>query len=168
MNSEYEKKFNDAMNACMQDLKTAEKGTAFFTISEENWKALVRVLKSQATLIDTIRFTIKDVATSDVLKWYLEQTMSIHTGNETAWKDELKTQAKSWNEEWRTRAMTYQEELTKQVGKQNEKFASDMEKVKQELQDQMQEKTERLYHRLLFPCLLTTLLASVLTLLQIL
>ena len=168
MNSEYEKKFNEAMTACMQDLKTAEKGTAFFTISEENWKALVRVLRSQATLIDTIKFTIKDVATSDVLKFYLEQTMSIHTGHDTAWKEELRDQAKMWNEEWRTRAMTYQEELTKQVGKQNERFASDLKKMQKELQDQMQEKTERLYHRLLFPCLFTTLLASVLTLLQIL
>ena len=122
MNSEYEKKFNDAMNACMQDLKAAEKGTAFFTISEENWQALIRVLRSQATLIETIKSTIKDVATSDVLRWYLDQTMSIHTGHDTTWKEELRGQAKMWNEEWSSRAMTYQQELAKQVGKQNEQL----------------------------------------------
>ncbi len=168
MNLDYEKKFNEAKEACMQELKAAEKGTAFFTVSEENWKALVRVLRYHTTLIDTIKDTVKSVATSDVLKCYLEQTMSIHSGNQKTWKEDLKTQAKTWNEEWSSRAMNYQEELTKQVGKLNEKYASDLEKMQKELQDQLQEKTERLYHRLLFPCLLTTLLASVLTLLQIL
>ena len=168
MNSEYEKKFDEAMNACMQDLKVAEKGTAFFTISEENWKAIVRVMRSQVTLMDTIKNTLKTVATGDVLEWFLKETRALQTGCETAWKEELKTQARTWNEDWRSKAMTYQDELKKQVGKMNEKYASDLEKMQKELQDQMQEKTERLYHRLLFPCLLTTLLASVLTLLQIL
>ena len=58
--------------------------------------------------------------------------------------------------------------MDRQAGNLNEQYASALEKTRTELQKQMQENTEKLYHRILTPCLLTTLLAAVLTLLRIL
>ena len=157
MNSEYEKAYSEAKAEAKKNLITASRTTPCVMVTEANWNALLKAIAKELELMD-------GVVTNEQMLSYINQLNQIFT-TEAAWLEEKE---QSISKDMQQKASSLTERLESQAGKMSEQNASDLEKAKKELQEQMQDYSDRMYHRILLPCLILTLLASVLVLLQML
>ena len=156
MNSEYEKNLSEVKRIASQKLTEAEKPTPCFMITQENWNLLLHGLGLQIQMMERM-------VTSEQMVSYYNQLAEIFR-KKTEWLEQTQENLKS---EMELQVKNWKTEMEKQAGKLNEQYASALEKTRSELENQARENSEKLYHRILTPCLLTTFLAAVLTLLQI-
>ena len=157
MNSESDKRLQEVKRIAAQNLAEAQKLTPCFMITQENWKALLTGFYSQLALMEKMVTHEQMAAFYEELREYYERKSDWLDQKTVEIKREMQAQAKSWTEE-----------MDRQAGNLNEQYASALEETQEKMEKKMQENTEKLYHRILTPCLLTTLLAAVLTLLRIL
>ncbi len=157
MNSESDKRFQEAKRIAEQNFAAAEKPTPCFMITQENWKALLTGFYTQLALMEKMVTHEQMAAFYEELRECYERKSNWLDQKTVEIKREMQAQAKSWKEE-----------MDRQAGNLNEQYASALEETQEKMEKKMQENTEKLYHRILTPCLLTTLLAAVLTLLRIL
>ena len=156
MNSEYEKNLSEVKRIASQKLTEAEKPTPCFMVTQENWNLLLQGLAMQIQMMESM-------VTNEEMVSYYNQLAAIFR-KEKSWLEEKQQDLKS---EMEFQVKNWKLEMEKQAGKLNEQYASALEKTRSELETQARESSEKLYHRILTPCLLTTFLAAVLTLLQI-
>ena len=149
MNSKYDEELTSFIGNAEKNLIQATEPTKCVMISEENWKSIVKTLEAQLKAMDRLGEITKELPSTDQLMSFIQQTMDINLIHQKKWMNDL--------EGFSTKMMT---DLTSQAGKMSEQSATDLAKIKME----MQAYSDRLYHRLLLPCLLTTLLSAVLTL----
>ena len=149
MNSKYDEELTSFIGNAEKNLIQATEPTKCVMISEENWKSIVKTLEAQLKAMDRLGEITKELPSTDQLMSFIQQTMDINLIHQKKWMTDL--------EGFSTKMMT---DLTSQAGKMSEQSATDLAKIKME----MQAYSDRLYHRLLLPCLLTTLLSAVLTL----
>ena len=168
MNSEYEKTYQDAKDTAKKKLELASRTTPCYMVTEENWNAMLAAMAKQLEMMGKI-------VTSEQMVSYINQLNQIFT-KEAEWLNQerhsiatdLANREHSISAEMEMKARDMTQRLESQAGKMSEQNASDLEKAKKELQEQMQDYSDRMYHRILLPCLILTLLASVLVLLQML
>lgn len=157
MNSELEKAYSEAKAEARKNLSQASKTTPCVMITEANWNALLAAIAKELELMNSM-------VTNDQMIDYLVQMNEIFS-KEVDW---LAEKEQNISKEMESKATSLMERMESQAGKMSEQNASDLAKAKKELKDQIQNNSDQMYHRMLLPCLLTTLLAAVLVLLQML
>ena len=157
MNSELEKAYSEAKTEARKSLSQASKTTPCVMITEANWSALLAALAKELELMNSM-------VTKDQMMDYLVQMNEIFD-KEVDW---LAEKEQSIAKDMESKAASLMERMESQAGRQSEQNASDLEKAKLELNQQFLNCSDQMYHRMFLPCLLTTLLAAVLVLLQML
>ncbi len=153
MNSKRDEELMNFVGNAEKNLIQAAEPTPCVMISEENWKSIVRTLDQQLKALDRIALILKGLITTEQMEECQSQIEMIHINHEKSWLKDLTQEAESMKTD-----------LTSQAGKMNEIYAMALDKTKQELKTEMQQYSDKLYHRLMLPCLITTLLSAVLTL----
>ena len=136
-------------------------------ISEENWKAIIETMQQQLEVQNRLGELIQYLPTDNELIGFLNQIENIHIDHEKSWMKELKKESMRIQTDLQTRSTEMEAEYRSQAGKLNEQYATELANTKETLKKEMQEYSDKLYHRILLPCLLMTLLSAVLVLLEI-
>lgn len=157
MSSESENRYLEAKEALKSSISTAANVTPCVMISEQNWSAMVRAVRS-------IEILLRHVVTNLQMAEYVRQLGEIFD-SEVNWLEEKENSMAMTMEK---RSQEISKDLESQAGKLNEQYASALERTRKELQEDFRIYTEKMYHRFLLPCLFLILLVSVLILLQML
>ena len=167
MSSPSDERLMNVLGQAQQNLIKAKDPTPCVMISEENWKAIIETLQGQLEAENRLGELLRKLPTDQQLVDFLNQMKDIHIYHEGEWMKELESEAKKMqtdSEKWSTEMET---EYQSQAGKLNEQYATELANTKETLKKEMQEYSDKLYHRILLPCLLMTLLSAVLVLLEI-
>ncbi len=160
MNSKYDEELTSFIGNAEKNLIQAAEPTKCVMISEENWESIVKTLEAQLKAMDRLGTLLNRTLTAEQTCSFINQMTDIHIKHEQYWMEELTGEAKTLKTELEEQSKKMMTDLTSQAGKMSEQSATVLAKIKME----MQVYSDRLYHRLLLPCLLTTLLSAVLTL----
>ena len=114
--------------------------------------------QQQLEVLNRLGELIRDLPTDRQLVNYIDQVEDIHIRHEEKWMKQLTFEAEKMQADLENRSKTMEKEFQSQVGKLNDQYATGLAKTRDTLKREMQEYSDKLYHRLLLPCLLMTLL----------
>ena len=157
MNSEYEQKYLAAKEELKTNIEVASKVTPCVMITEQNWSAMVRAVRSMEKLME-------HTVTTEAMKDYMDQLNALFK-NKAEW---LESKDRAIATELQVKTELIKSDLEKQAGNQKEEYASALEKSRKTLEADFKTYTDKMFKWFLIPCLLLILLSVVLVLLQIL
>ena len=133
-----------------RQMKKATEVVPCVTVTEEHWKAMIELQKTQVELLTQIRDTLPSLATKNELTSLMDQQIDTLTRYSDACRDEtvefqeLLTNLATDTE---SKMTTAAESVTEQVGKANESFSRNMSSEK----EAMEAYTKRLNRIALIP-----------------
>ena len=134
-------------------------------ISEENWKSIIETMQQQLEVQNRLGELIQYLPTDNQLIGFINQINDIHIHHEGKWLKQLTFEEEKIQADLENRSKTMEKEFQSQVGKLNDQYATELGKAKTDLEQQMISYGDRLYKRIIIPCLLMMLLSAVLVLL---
>ncbi len=151
MNSEYGTKSpSELKELARRQMKKTTEVIPCVTVTEEHWRAMIELQKTQIVLLESITEAIPSLATRDEIADYMNQQITILTeyAEETkecteAYQTEMTSLAKNTTEQMTASA----ERISEQVGRTSEKFSQSLSSE----QDTMKEFTKRLTRISLIP-----------------
>ena len=135
MNSEYGTRSpSELKEMARRQMKKATEVVPCVTVTEEHWKAMIELQKTQVALLEQIRDTLPSLATKNELTSLMDQQIDTLTRYSDACRDEtvefqeLLTNLATDTE---NKLTTAAESVTEQVGKANESFSRNMSSEKE-------------------------------------
>ena len=165
MSSTSDERLMNVLGQAQQNLIKAKDPTPCVMISEENWKSIIETMQQQLEVQNRLGELIRYLPTDRQLVNYIDQVEDIHIRHEEKWMKQLTFEAEKIQADLENRSKTMEKEFQSQVGKLNEQHATELDKAKTDLEQQMISYGDRLYKRIIIPCLLMMLLSAVLVLL---
>ncbi len=151
MNSEYGTKSpSELKELARRQMKKTTEVIPCVTVTEEHWRAMIELQKTQIALLESITEAIPSLATRDKIADYMNQQITILTEYAEETKECTKvyqTDMQNTATETANRLTETSERISEQVGKTSEKFSQSLSSE----QDTMKEFTKRLARISLIP-----------------
>ena len=138
MNSEYGTKSpSELKELARRQMNKATEVVRCVTVTEEHWKAMIDLQKTQIALLEQIRDTLPSLATKEELTAEMDQQIDILTKYSDACRDEtaeFQVLLKELATDTENRMTTAAESITEQVGKANESFSRNISSEKETME----------------------------------